>query len=221
MKINGEVFFWPAASPLDVLLVLVAELCIPYHPHQYLWGPTQIAAGDICLDIGACEGGFSAKASALGARVICVEPSKRMASVIEKLFRERGLDRPVIVPVLLGPRRECFSFFDDIQNPGGSRSAGEGAYSVEMLTLDELVERLALERLDFIKCDAEGSDVEILKSGERSLRRFRPRIAVTTYHGDNDYSDLHKYLRGLGYRVRGKGFLRCGRKLRVNMLHAS
>src|SRR2546423_13280086 len=195
VEINGEIFYWPASSPLNSLLIVAAELSLLHHPHQYLWGPTQLAKGNICLDIGACEGGFAARASALGARVICVEPSKRMAGVMEMLFRERKLEPPIIAPVLLGSAQGEHSFRDDILNPGASRSVKEGAYAVEMLKLDQLVDRLGLERLDFIKCDAEGADADILKSGERVLRRFRPRIAVTTYHGDEDYADLHDYLK--------------------------
>lgn len=223
VTINEELFLWPRNCPLDDLLVIASELMNPDHPHQYLWGPTRIERGDVVMDIGACEGSFSARAAALGARVIAVEPSKLQSSLIRQLFNKKGLDEPLIVKCLLDIKPGSKHFIDVLDNPGRSRpveSPLENSYPVEVETMDGLVQRLRLTRLDFIKCDAEGADVDILKGGRESLLNFRPKIAVCTYHNDNDFLDLHRYLTGLGYNVVGKGFLHSHRKLRINMIHA-
>jgi hypothetical protein len=88
------------------------------------------------------------------------------------------------------------------------------------MTLDQLVRELALPRVDFIKCDAEGYDLDIIRSAEATLRRDRPRLAICTYHADDHYIRLHDFLTGLGYQVAGKGFLHAPGKFRVLMLHA-
>jgi len=107
---------------------------------------------------------------------------------------------------------------------GASRivsAACESSYSVEVTSLDDLVSSLGLTKVDFIKCDAEGADVDIIMSGEQTLVRYKPRIAVTTYHAHDHYRTLHTYLTGLGYHVRGKGYMYNNGKYVAVMLHAN
>ena len=90
----------------------------------------------------------------------------------------------------------------------------------DVKTLDDLVVEMGLDRCDFIKCDAEGADVDIVMGGERTIRKFHPKLAICTYHADDHYRRLRGYLLRLGYQVRGKGFLNACGRLRVVMLHA-
>jgi FkbM family methyltransferase len=218
--VDGQIYVWPRHADVGGLLTLISELTTPYHPHQYLWGSTKLSSGDVCLDIGACEGAFSAQASALGAVVICVEPSRMMAAVIRRLYELRGLPSPWIESVGLGSKAGEAAFNDDGNNPGASSVASSGGYRVRIETLDDLVGRLNLDRLDFIKCDAEGMDLEIIRSGPNTLRRLRPKVAITTYHDASHFQEIKKFLCGLGYQVAGKGFHRVGNRFRVVMLHA-
>jgi hypothetical protein len=47
---------------------------------------------------------------------------------------------------------------------------------VPVTTLDGLVERLGLARLDFVKIDVEGFETEVLDGAARSFERFRPIV---------------------------------------------
>jgi FkbM family methyltransferase len=225
VMINGELLMWPATMNLAPLLRIVAEQS-DGHPHRYDWGNTRVYEDDVVLDIGACEGSFSVFAASKGARIIAVEPSKQMTKLIKRLFERRNLKQPDVVNKLLG--RFCGEtwFCEDPINIAASTTTSvgtelEGSYPVEVTTLDALVASLKIERIDFIKCDAEGADVDILKGGEEALRRFHPRIAVTTYHADDHYHLLAEYLSGLGYSTRGNGYIYVHGKYRPVMLHAS
>jgi FkbM family methyltransferase len=221
--INGRQYVWPEGMSLDPLLQIVSELTTSSHPNQYLWGPTKVQKGDVVFDIGSCEGSFSAVVAELGARPIAVEPSPRMQQVIRRLFRVRGLDEPTVVGCLLGREPGRLAFIEDLANVGHSRIAANhpaSADTIQVSTLDDVVESLGLDRCDFIKCDAEGADVDIIMGGTRTLSRFHPKLAICTYHADDHYVRLRQHLLQLGYRVRGKGFLNAGGNLRVVMLHA-
>lgn len=221
VKINGELYVWPADAPVDDLVAVVAELVLPQHPHQYLWGPTQIRAGDVVLDIGSCEGSFAALAVARGAQVVAVEPSERMQRIIRRLFQCRNLPPPTIVGCALGASAGQAALIESSQHPGYAYlSDAVGAGNVRVLTVDELVEILQLPRVDFIKCDAEGSDLDIIRGARQTLVRYRPRLAVCTYHADDHFLQLAEFLKELGYQVMGKGFMHTRRKFRVLMLHA-
>jgi len=220
---KGREFVWPLKASPHKLFYLLSELLEEDHPHHYEWGPTRIVPGDHVLDIGCCEGGFAAEAVATGARVTAIEPSKANTRLIERLFLLRNLPQPEIINCLLGSEVREMHFEDIPSNPGGSSvrpAPSTTTYPVPMLTLDSLMDRGLLGAVDFIKCDAEGNDAEILKGGERFLRHHPTKIAVTTYHRDGDFREIHDFLSSLGYKVRGKGFLFSGEKLRVLMLHA-
>jgi FkbM family methyltransferase len=222
VDIEGQRFLWPTNAPQSALLQILSELFTADHPHQYRYGPTQIEANDIVLDIGASEGSFSALVTPLCKRVIAVEPSRSMHALIEKLFELRGQTCPTILRCLLGAKAGTAWFLETPDNPGGahiSDTSSDDAYEVSVRTLDEITSSMD-EKPTFIKCDAEGAELSILTGGKEFLKSHRPKLAITTYHNDSDYQDLYKLLKDLGYNVMGKGFLFAHSVLRVQMLHA-
>ena len=222
VTVEGTNYVWPRQSPLQGLYQILSELTNPNHPHQYIYGKTTIDANDVVLDIGACEGTFSAKSAEFGACPVIVEPSKFMCEMIKHLFKIRGLAEPTIYSCLIGQKSGKAYFIEDEQNPGASRVSDTqepNSYLVEVKTLDQLAAEINA-KITFVKCDAEGFDVGILKSGREFLKANRPKIAVTTYHNDSDFFELYQFLTQIGYQVEGKGFLFSGQKLRVQMIHA-
>jgi FkbM family methyltransferase len=221
--INGEPFVWPKASPIHSLKQILSELIQEDHPHHYDVPPTKINPGDLVLDVGAAEGAFAAATILKGAEVLLVEPSRTMQRVIARLFRLRGLGEPCLFGYLLGDVPAEFQFLEEIGNPGGSRPVSgqiAGSYPVEIVTLDEFAARHLPHGATYIKCDAEGWDYKILKSGGALLEKYHPKIAVTTYHNQTDYRDISGFLFGLDYICSAKGLLYDGGTLRTLMLHA-
>jgi FkbM family methyltransferase len=89
------------------------------------------------------------------------------------------------------------------QGPGTVIEAGgEGSTSTD--SIDALVERDAVRRVDFIKLDVEASELSALRGAEATLRRFRPRLAIAAYHRPDDLVTIPEYLHslGVGYRFR-------------------
>ena len=68
--------------------------------------------------------------------------------------------------------------------------------------IDSLVDEGVVQRVDFIKMDIEGSELDALCGAEESLRRWRPRLAISLYHRPEDYFSIIRYLSmlDLGYR---------------------
>ncbi len=222
IAIGKELFLWPAVLPVGGALQILSEIFMPNHPHQYLYGPTQIGPDDVVLDIGACEGSFAALVTSRSKRVIVVEPSRSMCRLIEELFRVRHQTCPVILNCLLGGERSTAYFVEDASNPAGSgvsTTPVDGGYELPVITLDQLVEMVE-DKPTFIKCDAEGAAVQIYSGGVKFLTQSHPKIATASYHTDSEYLDLYALLKSYGYSVMGKGFHFQGDKLRIKMIHA-
>lgn len=64
-------------------------------------------------------------------------------------------------------------------------------------TIDHLVATGRIEKLDFLKMDIEGAELEALKGAEQSIRRFKPDMAITVYHSLEDFWQIPQYLDSL------------------------
>lgn len=118
------------------------------------------------------------------ARVAVVEPLPDHAAALEA--RYRCLSGVSVHACAIGRERGRTSF---IFNAGSPEESGirERRYNqpdaahlveleVELLRLDDLC--ADWERLDFVKVDTEGGEVDILAGGEETLRRLRPVVSV-------------------------------------------
>ena len=60
------------------------------------------------------------------------------------------------------------------------------------MPLDNVVENLALERIDFIKMDIEGSERWGLEGGQGTIKRFHPPMAISSYHHEGPAAEPKK-----------------------------
>jgi len=57
---------------------------------------------------------------------------------------------------------------------------------VKTTTIDEFIRNNEIERVDFIKIDAEGAEREIIKGAKETIKKFKPRMAIAAYHLPDD-----------------------------------
>lgn len=62
------------------------------------------------------------------------------------------------------------------------------------LSVDDFVERNNIERVDFIKMDIEGSEPAALRGAEKTIRRFRPTLAIAIYHSMDDFVNIPEWI---------------------------
>src|SRR5690606_29890963 len=70
----------------------------------------------------------------------------------------------------------------------------EGAklVSKQAVTIDSWVRAQNLDRLDFIKMDIEGAEVEAMEGCVETMKRFNPDFAIASYHIVNNEPTCHK-----------------------------
>ena len=148
-----------------------------------------VQPGMVVLDIGANQGYYTLLASrkvGKQGRVISFEPSPRER---EALMLHRKLNRcqnVTISEVAVGSERKKADLFVVQGTQTGCNSLRPPAVTdqtapvqVEVMQLDEWLVKHAIERVDFIKLDVEGGELDVLKGAELLLeRRPRPVILV-------------------------------------------
>jgi FkbM family methyltransferase len=85
--------------------------------------------------------------------------------------------------------------------PGGGASclvrdasSGDNTVQVELTTLDAAMAERGLPRLDYLKLDVEGAELDVLAGGRQTLLRDRPQIAVCLYHTKHDLHTIPNFL---------------------------
>jgi FkbM family methyltransferase len=69
---------------------------------------------------------------------------------------------------------------------------GQNTISVPVTTIDHIVKDLGLPRVDVIKLDIEGAEPNALRGARETLARFKPALAIGTYHNAGDLADIRQ-----------------------------
>jgi len=56
------------------------------------------------------------------------------------------------------------------------------------------VESGEVKRIDFLKLDVEGAELDALRGGLNSILRFRPKMAISLYHKPNDLFEIIRFV---------------------------
>ena len=181
--------------------------------------PYFAALGDfqstVILDIGAATGHFGIVAARLfpGSKVYAFEPAERQRILLARNARLNRVDRFEIEPFGLWNRADTLAFrtvgaessFARVSRFQGTLDFPE---QVQVMPLDQWVADHAIGRIDLIKMDAEGAEIEILEGAQVTLKRFRPRLLVQAYHirdGVRTFERCAAILRGHGYSISESG----------------
>lgn len=87
--------------------------------------------------------------------------------------------------------------------PGTSMAQGvqsdgnHDSLQVTTISIDDFVSEKNLPRIDFIKMDIEGAELKALKGAEESIRAFKPRLAISVYHRQEDFMTIPAYVNNL------------------------
>lgn len=66
----------------------------------------------------------------------------------------------------------------------------KGDDEIKVVSLDEVVEG----RVTFIKMDIEGSELKALKGAERTIKQYKPKLAISIYHKLEDIIEIPEYI---------------------------
>jgi len=150
---------------------------------SWVWGYLNLKEGDVFVDVGANIGRYTisvAKIVGNKGLVIAVEPYPENYKTLVKNVRLNDLKNVVAVNIAAWSRKRELKLF--IGNTHGHHSVkknfGLGSISVQGEALDDVLNKLGVEKVDFIKIDVEGAELEVLKGLTKTLEKYNPTVIV-------------------------------------------
>lgn len=167
--------------------------------------------GCVALDVGANVGALTmlmAKIVKTGT-VYSIEPGPPNYSRLIKNLELNPNIKNCIKPLQIGLSDTNGELFwsEDSQNRGNAGLLKNHGVLVRVITLNELVLRERIERLDFVKIDVEGTEYEVIKGGISSLQKLRPAIYYETLEpfrqarGFDIFGEIEKMLKPIDYEL--------------------
>ncbi len=171
-----------------------------------------IRKGDTVVDAGAHLGLFTVKASKIvgdEGKVIAIEPEPENLEILKRNIKLNDLENVIIVnkgiwsskkhlKINIGHYNRSHSFIND--HP---EKTSQGLI-LQVDTLDNILKELNIEKVDFIKMDIEGSEIEAL-SGMEEVFKSKPNMAIAAYHqfeGKETYPHVIKKLKDNNFQLR-------------------
>jgi len=165
--------------------------------------------GDWILDAGGCWGDTALYFAAETGNSGKVYTFEFVPGNLEVLKKNLALNAEVASTVTVVERplsdRSGVTFQCADNGPGSHLSQADSednGSETTTLAIDNFMEEYRVKKVDFIKMDIEGSELQALQGGERTIRKFRPKLAIAIYHTPEDPRQIPQYLDslGLGYR---------------------
>ena len=190
-----------------------------FEPHLAALYRAVLHPGCVAVDGGANVGYHTlqmAQAVQPDGIVLAIEPVTELLRQVDESRESSGISADVVrlLPFGLSSQpgeAEFFQVLDPVLHQlSGLRnrefldSDKVQSIRVQLTTLDELCRDLA--RLDFIKLDLEGAEMDALKASVSTLQRFRPVLAIEQSHDSPGYfgyswGDLLRFFAALDYEL--------------------
>lgn len=174
--------FWPLQFPIEGIYMVTTETFDEKDWHFYQYKQTTIEPGEILLDIGTAEGLFPLTVADKCKKIIMVEPNRYFHASLQKTFAPYR-EKTQIIHTAIGNEDGKITFGDDSLSSHVVNENEQG-YSVEIHKVDTLIS--SDQEITYMKADIEGFEEEMLKGAEKTIRKNKPKIAITTYHTGNN-----------------------------------
>lgn len=165
-----------------------------YVPDQYFAKDIiKLESDEVFLDVGAFIGDTVEYITKMTGgdykKIYCFEPDKTcLADLRKNTSKYREIE---IVEKGAWNKRETLYMNEDSEHGASSINRTDG-YKIELDQIDNCIDES--ERVTHIKMDIEGAELKALQGAERTIRMYKPKLAICVYHKNEDILDISSYL---------------------------
>ena len=185
---------WHGGTTVDVTLGNDNSLCLyvcgSFEPNEFAFVDRVLKPGMVFIDVGANDGYytlFAARRVGPTGKVIAVEPSSRERAHLQRNLGRNGLENVQVVAAALGAQAGFVDLHLAHGVHAGHNTLGDFAHDdvvrasserVPLETLDAVVARQGLSRVDMVKIDVEGGEAGVVAGAQKVLTTSRPVLLM-------------------------------------------
>lgn len=163
-----------------------------------------IKKDDVVIDVGANVGIFALKAvRCVGNKglVITIEPEPNNFELLRKNLK--NYQNVIILQEAVGNYCGEAKLYlsENSEEHSIKRDFGGGYVVVKIETLDSIITRLNLKKVNFVKIDVEGAEIDVLERAKKVLSTYKPVLAIE-YHGNKNMNKIIKILKDFSYNFK-------------------
>jgi FkbM family methyltransferase len=142
--------------------------------------------GDTVIDVGAYYGYFTiyaARKVGKTGKVIAFEPDPENFEILKNNVALSGLNNVILVERGLFNKNTEVDLSSDFSRSSivENKNAQSSSIKIQCSPLDDEMRNLGINRIDFLKMDIEGAEVEALEGAEEALKNIS-HVAIACYH---------------------------------------
>lgn len=178
--------YWPSKFSISRLNQVIAESFDIEDWHYYQKKHTEINKGEVVLDIGTAEGLLPLSVIDKCKYIYMVEPSALFCNCLSRTFSDFK-NKITIFNVAVGNKDGLINFDENSLDGMISNEYTSLSNEIPINKVDTLLKN---QPITYLKADIEGFELEMLKGAEQTIKRNQPKIAITTYHTQNNPKEI-------------------------------
>ncbi|MFX1315207.1 MAG: FkbM family methyltransferase [Promethearchaeota archaeon] len=174
----------------------------------------QIRNGDIILDIGASIGWYTCKVSKLvgdNGKIIAIEPNQRNYEYLKKNIEINNLNNIITINKgVWSSKKEliflCKGYGSTLEFNRVFENKSRNFITINVDTIDNIISELKLTKINLIKMDIEGAEIEAILGAKYVINNFKMlKLIIAAYHknqkGLESFKILVPYLERRGFKI--------------------
>ncbi|MBR3721299.1 MAG: FkbM family methyltransferase [Selenomonadaceae bacterium] len=158
---------------------------------QYLLAGFLPVPGDVLIDGGAFDGMTAREFALMGSKVYAFELDGKNYEKCRIMAEKSGFTAENMG---LSDKKSTIKYSS---NGASSYINDNGQETIGLIDIDTYAFEKNLQRVDFIKLDVEGAEMEALRGGAATISKFKPKLAICLYHKLEDLWQIPLYIKEL------------------------
>lgn len=131
-------------------------------------------------------------------KIYAFEPNEEIYNSCLNIIKEDNIENIEMYNYGLWNSKGKINFIPD---NGGSRISDDGSSTIQVNSIDNVLKG---KEATFIKLDIEGSEFKALMGAQKTIKKYKPKLAISIYHKYLDCIILTKYILELNsdYKIR-------------------
>ncbi|MBD5550040.1 MAG: FkbM family methyltransferase [Lachnospiraceae bacterium] len=163
---------------------------------------------EVFVDAGAFDGQTSemfVRWAGKYKKIFALEPDPQNREKCKKKLEAIGAEYEIL-PFGAWDKAEELSFVSGLNGASYVENSGQESTEEQTIVQVDSLDNLIHEKVSFIKMDIEGAEINALKGAEKTIKMYRPKLAICVYHKKEDIWEIPKLI--LGYVPEYKLYLR-------------